>query len=270
MPLSVPRALDRRTLITALAGSAVLSACQTPRRGVPAEQERVEGMARIEGAVVLPPGALLQVSLVDVSRADARAPTLAQTRLPLSGPGPWPFDLSVERRLIDPRGSYSVRAEIGLEGGQPAYVTDTAHLVLGHSGQRQAQLLLRPVDNRARAAATRIEGRRWVLVSLDGQPLDRQDPASAPFFTLHPEDQRVSGSGGCNPLHGRYRLNGAALQLLRDPPSESRSCPTGMERERALRFALVTTEQWRLDGRRLRLYDRLGAQVAVFEDPATP
>jgi hypothetical protein len=43
-----------------------------------------------------------------------------------------------------------------------------------------------------------------------------------------------------------------------------------MERERAFMFALATTEQWAMQGPRLRLLDRLGAQVAVLEARPAP
>ncbi len=254
--------LARRPLLGALAGGLLLTACGTPVTNPPSYT--VTGTARFEGPIALPPNAVLDVSVADVSRADGLSPTLAHFAGPASGPQPLRFSLPVEQRRVQEKGSYSVRAEI-LVDGKALYVTDSAYLVLGHSGKTHADVLLRPVDTRAQPAAPRIENVRWVLVALDGQPLPPQDPARTPHFVLNSDGHRVTGSGGCNELIGTYTLNGQALQMLRGPRRELQVCATDMERERAFMFALATTEQWAMQGPRLRLLDRLGAQVAVLE-----
>ncbi len=266
MPISNASLVARRPLLGALAASLLLPACATPPANPP---HTVTGTARFEGQVALPPGAVLEVSVADVSRADARAATLAQVKIPASGPQPLRFTLPVNRKLVQERGSYSVRAEI-LVDGKALYVTDRAYLVLGHSGNTQTDVLLRPVDTRAQPASPRIENVRWALVSLDGQPLPQQAPDLTPYFVLNADGNRVTGSGGCNALVGTYTLNGQALQMLRGPRRELQVCATDMERERAFMFALATTEQWAMQGTRLRLLDRLGAQVALLEARPAP
>ena len=258
---SSARLLSRRPLLGALAAGLLLSACATPPADAP---YTVTGSARFEGQVALPPNAVLEVSVADVSRAHARATTLASFSGPASGPQPLRFSLPVERKRVEERGSYSVRAEV-LVDGKALYVTDSAYLVLGHSGSTHADVLLRPVDTRAQPASPRIENVRWALVSLDGEPLPPQDPSKTPYFVLHADGKRVTGSGGCNELAGTYAQNGQALQMLRGPRRELQACATDMERERAFMFALATTEQWAMQGTRLRLLDRLGAQVALLE-----
>lgn len=266
-PLNTPPSLARRPVLCALAGALLLAACATQPPMPPSHI--VTGSARLEGPIALPPNAVLDVTVADVSRADARAIPLAHFAGPAGGPQPLRFSLPVEKRLVQERGSYSVRAEI-LVDDKTLYVTDSAYLVLGHSGTSHADVLLRPVDTRAQPASPRIENVRWVLVSLDGQPLPAQDPAKMPYFVLHTDGQRVTGSGGCNELVGQYSLNGQALQMLRGPRRELQTCATDMERERAFLFALATTEQWAMQGTQLRLLDRLGAQVALLEARPAP
>lgn len=261
MKISNPPPLARRPLLGALAAGLLLSACATKPEN---PMYTVTGTARFEGQVALPEKAVLEVSVVDVSRADARAATLAQFSGPATGPQPLRFSLPVDSKLVRERGSYSVRAEVVLDS-KVLYVTDSAYLVLGHSGSTTANVLLRPVDTRVQPASPRIENIRWALVALDGQPLPPQEPSKTPHFALHTDGHRVTGSGGCNELVGTYTLNGQALQMLRGPRRELKVCAADMERERAFMFALATTEQWAMQGPRLRLLDRLGAQVAVFE-----
>ena len=259
--------VSRRPLLGALATGLLLTACGTPVTNPPSYT--VTGTARFDGQVALPPNAVLDVSVADVSRAYGGSVTLAHFAGPAGGAQPLRFSLPVEQRRVQEKGSYSVRAEI-LVDGKALYVTDSAYLVLGHSGKTHADVLLRPVDTRAQPPAPVIENMRWALVALDGQPLPPQEPAKTPYFVLHPDGHRVTGSGGCNELVGTYALNGQALQMLRGPRRELQVCATDMERERAFMFALATTEQWAIQGTRLRLLDRLGAQVALLEARPTP
>ncbi|MDP1687149.1 YbaY family lipoprotein [Hydrogenophaga sp.] len=251
--------------LCALGAALLLGACAAPPK-TPALT--VAGSARFEAATALPPNALLEVSVVDVSRADGHAFPLARSVGPASGTQPLRFSLPVDGRQVQERGSYSVRAEV-LVDGKALFVTDRAYLVLGHSGTTTADVVLRPVDTRAAAVGQKIENVRWVLVSLDGQPLP-PTPGSMPHFTLNTSGLRVTVFGGCNELAGTYRLNGQALEMLRGPRRQLQVCAQDMERERAFLFALATTEQWTMDGQRLRLLDRLGAQVALLEARPAP
>lgn len=62
---------------------------------------------------VLPAGAVLTVTLEDVSRADAAAVTLAQTRIELTGQQPpIPFSLSYSREALTPQAIYAARARV--------------------------------------------------------------------------------------------------------------------------------------------------------------
>lgn len=251
--------------LCALGAALLLGACAAPSR---APALTVTGSASFEAATALPPNAMLEVSVVDVSRADGHAFPLARSMAPASGPQPLRFSLPVDGRQVQERGSYSVRAEVLVEG-KTLFVTDRAYLVLGHSGTTTADVVLRPVDTRAAAVGQKIENVRWVLVSLDGQPLP-PTPGDMPHFTLSTSGLRVTVFGGCNELVGTYRLNGQALEMLRGPRRQLQVCAQDMERERAFLFALATTEQWTMEGQRLRLLDRLGAQVALLEARPAP
>lgn len=251
--------------LCSLGAALLLGACAAPPQTAPLS---VTGSARFEAVTALPPNAVLEVSVVDVSRADGHAFPLARSSGSASGAQPLRFSIPVDSRLVQERGSYSVRAEVLLDG-KALFVTDSAYLVLGHSGTTNADVVLRPVDTRAAAVGQKIENVRWVLVSLDGQPLPTT-PGAMPHFTLSTSGLRVTVFGGCNELVGTYRLNGQALEMLRGPRREMQVCAQDMERERAFLFALATTEQWAMEGQRLRLLDRLGAQVALLEARTAP
>ena len=62
-----------------------------------------------------PPGAVLTVTLEDVSRADAPAEVVARQEIPLQGGPPYAFVLSYGGDAIQDRHRYSLRARIDAE-----------------------------------------------------------------------------------------------------------------------------------------------------------
>ncbi|MFN3959276.1 MAG: YbaY family lipoprotein [Parvularculaceae bacterium] len=71
----------------------------------------------------LPDGALLRVTLLDVSRADAAAVTLSEATYPIAGRAPATFSLTATAP-VDPRARLSVRAEIS-DGAALLFTSDT-------------------------------------------------------------------------------------------------------------------------------------------------
>jgi uncharacterized lipoprotein YbaY/heat shock protein HslJ len=95
-------------------------------------------MARVTGAVTyrqriaLKPDDVVEVKLLDVSRADAPALTVAeQTIRPAGRQVPIAFELAYDPRSIEERHQYAVQARI-LEGGRLRYInTQTYHVLTG-------------------------------------------------------------------------------------------------------------------------------------------
>ena len=89
----------------------------------------VTGRVFYRERIAMPPGAVLTVSLLDVSRADAVADVLARIDVPDPGNVPVEFELPFDRSLIDDRHTYAVRATIEVDG-RLAWTTDTVHAVI--------------------------------------------------------------------------------------------------------------------------------------------
>lgn len=92
--------------------------------------------------IMLPPGHVLTVRIEDVSRADAPAVTMAQTRRPLDGAPPYSVSLSVPTARIDPRHTYAARAEIRDPAGALRFTTDARHAVLTQGAPNRAEIVL--------------------------------------------------------------------------------------------------------------------------------
>jgi putative lipoprotein len=94
-----------------------LSACGGDGAGQWAAMSGViEGSVTYRERMLLPPNAVVEVQLEDISRADAPATVLEAVTLPGQPGPPYPFSLSYDAARIDPRMRYALRATISAQG----------------------------------------------------------------------------------------------------------------------------------------------------------
>jgi uncharacterized lipoprotein YbaY/heat shock protein HslJ/uncharacterized lipoprotein NlpE involved in copper resistance len=113
-----------------------------PAQPTPSE---VRGTAYYRERIAMPPGAALEVTLEDVSRADAPATTLGQVRLENAGNPPYRFEIAYDPARIDERNTYAVRARL-VVGDELWFTTDTHYPVLTRGAGGEVELLLRRVS----------------------------------------------------------------------------------------------------------------------------
>lgn len=117
----------------------------------------------------------------------------------------------------------------------------------------------------AAAAPAPLLGTAWRLVRLGAQPLLDEERLRGPQLQLRGQPAGVlNGSGGCNRIDGRYRVEGAGLQF-EDVEATRLACAVGMEQEQRFMDALQAARGWRIEGRELELLDAAGRAVARFE-----
>lgn len=102
--------------------------------------------------MALPPDAVLEVRVEDVSRADARAEVMGVVRVENPGAPPFHGSVTIDTDKIDARNRYSVRASIR-SGDRLLMVTDQAYPVLTGGNGHDVEMLLRPVGMPAGVAA---------------------------------------------------------------------------------------------------------------------
>ena len=232
-----------------LAGIAVAAAAQS-----------VGGSALHRERMALPPDAVFEATLQDVSRADAPAEVLGRARLDPAGQSPFRFEIPFDAARIMAGRRYVVRAEIRHEG-RLLFTTDVAHPVLGEGAGREVEIVLVRV---APAADAPLAGTRWRLVALGEDPVRAADSARAAHLVLAAEGARLSGSDGCNRMVGGYALDGARLSFSGIGTTRM-ACAEGMEEAAAFARALAATAGHRLAGDRLELLDASGRVVARLE-----
>lgn len=212
---------------------------------------------------MLPPNAVFEARLEDVSRQDVAATLIGETQV--EGPGPYEFSISYDPAQIDERMSYSVRGKVIVDG-QLRFTTDTHYPVLTRGAGNEVDLLLVGVQPSPPAAAgLPLEGTHWDLTHLNGKAVELGEEApKTPYLTLDAETVRAGGTGGCNQFSGGYELDGSKISFGLMAMTMM-ACPDGADVDAELTRALDSTESWAISGNALQLMDPGGSVVAVFE-----
>jgi putative lipoprotein len=114
----------------------------------PAAGLRVTGTVAYRERIALPPGAEIEVTLADVSRAGADGGVVSRQVIPAAGrSAPFSFELPYTRGDIDPARAYAVRARITV-GGELWFSADQAVPVLTRGAPARVDLMLKRVRAR--------------------------------------------------------------------------------------------------------------------------
>jgi putative lipoprotein len=180
----------------------------------PAFAQMVTGTATYRERMALPPGALFEAVIEDVSRADAPASTLATTRIMSPGNPPIAFTITYDPAKVLPDRRYVVRARIVV---RPADVHDRYGDSGDHARRPDERLFdasaVRQYAGRKGTAASGssanppLEGTYWKASELAGKPLAPQD-AKREANLVFEAGSRVSGSDGCNRVTGTFARKG--------------------------------------------------------------
>jgi len=225
----------------------------------------VKGTATYRERIALPPKAVFEATLEDVSKADSPAEVIGRAHLDEPGNPPIHFEITYDASQIDPSHRYVVRGRI-LVGDKLFFTTDQHYPVLTAGHGNDVKLLLRRAGESPGSSASSepLENTYWKLIRLDNGPVTVASQQNEPHFILNSETRRISGSGGCNRLTGSYELNGDRLKFSQ-MVGTMMACPEAMETERAFLQALGRVNTWKIAGKQLELLDAGGTIVARFE-----
>lgn len=216
----------------------------------------LSGTVTYRERIALPPGAVVEVSLLDVSLADAPSRTIARTRIAARGQVPIPYRLRFNDAVIRPGHRYALRAEIRVRG--QLWFTTTEHhaaLVPDASGEIVVQRVAAspPAETVGPAGS-------WLIERLSGRPL----PAGIRATLKIEPDGRVSAHSGCNGMGGQATIQGQRISF--GPlVGTLMACPEPrMQVERRFREALEATRSWRIERGALVLLSGRGARLVVL------
>lgn len=181
-----------------------------------AETATISGAAGYRERIALAPGAVLEISLQDVSRADAAAPVLSSQRFAMSGV-PHAFRLNYDPDLIDERLSYSVSAKI-LVDEQVLFRTTSHNAVLTRGAGDELDLMLTKMST---AGTKELAGSNWEVFELGGKRLATEKLPTLQFDS----ENRVAAHAGCNRFNGSYAQGPDRLSFSPNMAGTMMACP---------------------------------------------
>jgi copper homeostasis protein (lipoprotein) len=134
----------------------ILTAAAAPAAG--GTLGHVTGTASYRERIELPPGAMFEAILEDVSVVDAPARELGRATMADPGNPPFVFDISYDHADIRPERKYSVRTQVSV-GRRLIFVSDTVAPVLTHGAPSEVEIWMIKVGDteaEAREAPTAI------------------------------------------------------------------------------------------------------------------
>ena len=232
--------------------------------------QSVQSTATYRERMALPPGAVFEATLEDVSRADAPADVIARTPLTSPGNPPIAFTIACDSTKISTDRQYVVRARILLDHNL-LFTSDTATPVITRGNPTSVAILLRrvgagqPPNPPARQP---LEGTYWKATELAGKPLPAQD-AKREAHLVFQATGRLAGSDGCNQISGSYELKGDSITFGKLASTQMACANVPAEIERGFRNALMGATRLAIAGDRLDLFDGTGKPLAAFSAQAT-
>lgn len=245
------------TIFSFLLGGLMAAALLSPFEAR-AESQSLSGTVTYRERMALPPGAQVEVQLVDVSRADAPAEVLGETAFTPEGQQvPLAFRIDYDDSRILPGHSYALQARITLDG-ELLFTTALHHPVLTDAAEPAADILVQQVAATAPAGPVGD----WLAEDIGGRGVLDDAPAMLTIAA----DGTVGGSGGCNRMFGTAEIADDRIDFS-PLGSTMMACPEAvMEQEHRFFLTLEEVESWRIDEAQGKLFllGKDGAALVVL------
>ncbi|MFA3918131.1 YbaY family lipoprotein [Ruegeria hyattellae] len=233
-------------LMTALLTSATV--------GTAAMAGTIEGTATYRERIAAPPGAVLQVKLVDISRSDAAAIELSAMRYALAGV-PADFTLSYDDALIEDSRSYAVEASILLDE-QLLFTNDTVHPVLTRGGTHTVEMVLVKTSHPEQTQV--LDNSKWQVSEIAGALVTAGKKPEIAFA----EGGQFGATGGCNRFVGAAEIGARTIDFPDNMAGTLMACPPEQDAvEQDFLAGLTRTTGYVVNGDLLALTDASGETV---------
>lgn len=234
--------------VTWARGSSLQSTSAQPT----AAQPSISGTIVYRERMALPPDAVIEVKLQDVSGTNGTANTIAESVFATGGKQvPISFQLSYKPSDINPAHTYKVQANVRVNG-KLMFTSVIPYLVITQGAPSQVALLLeRAPEKPAQASGRKLTGTNWLLVQVNGKAAIVLEGSEAHLFLE--KKGMFSGSTGCNQMTGNFIASEGALQFTPGGMTMKMCAQPLMEQEQALVAALKATTNYKIDGDALEL-----------------
>jgi len=239
---------SRRRFMAAAAALPLLAAPQAL-----AARRVLRGTVSYRERVALPPSAIVEVKLVDVSLADAPARTIAGTRIRARAGSPIAFVLRYNSADIAPGKTYALQARI-TDGDRLLFINTMQYTVFDggpdNTGIRVEHVRQQEPGPEGRGSPAGT----WLAEDIRGGGVI--DFAQT-TLQIEPDGRvsgRVSGHGGCNRYGGRARIRGSSISFGPMVSTKMACAPALMDQEQKFHAALASATHFRLDHRQSKLF----------------
>ncbi len=251
----VSRSLFRRRGFLAAPALLFLSVLHAPAAA--AQDARVSGSISYRERIALPPGFVVKVQLLDVSRQDAPAEIVNSIELTPAHQIPIPYEIGFDETRINPRHSYAVRGQILVEGR--LWFTSTQVIpVITRGAPRHADIWLQRAASpqASNETAPNLVG-DWLVEDISGRGVIDILQSTLTFD----DNGRVHGMGGCNRFSGGVKSSADGLSF--GPLAATQmACPPAIADQESRYFAaLAAVRKARVEGAFLILSAADGTQL---------
>lgn len=189
---------------------------------VMAEIQELRGSVLYREKIALPPEALVEITLEDVSKMDVKSTVLASQTLKPAGQIPVDFRLSYDDAMVEDWGRYSVRAVIRVGEDVLWRSTQSFPALTGEAPDRVNVV----VERMVKSSESTLAGNEWLVVQVNGETVGTAQVPQIRFGA----DGQVSGTSGCNRFSGSYTE--ADGQLTFGPLATTRmACPGPLDQQ---------------------------------------
>jgi putative lipoprotein len=234
------------TLLAGLLFNCDGSAAPTGQEGL------VRGTVSYRERMALPPDAIVDVWIADVSPRIVAQVLLAETTVPTGGRQvPIPFELRYDPSRVVADHDYAVKAAIR-SAGEILFATDTGAPVITKGNPTEVQLWAVRASGGAEGERMELQGTAWRLEDLGGEGALDTVEATLEF----PEAGRVAGSGSCNRFFGSVEISGESIRFGQ-MGSTRMSCEEAVNNQESKYLrALGAAERFTLESTTLLIYSR--------------
>ncbi|MHA3979793.1 YbaY family lipoprotein [Halovulum sp. GXIMD14794] len=242
----------------------ILGAAICATTPVAAQDESITVTIRLQEEVAIPGGAILEVALLDVSRADAPSETIATRRF-WSADYPARVELPYDAAEIDARMSYVVSASIRGESSNLLLRTTSSYPVLTRGAGNEVEILLEAMPGArtdAVAGAPILAGTKWRSFEIRGRMFVGEEPPSLSFG----EGGSFALYGGCNRFTGQAAIGRDRIAFPDVMAGTRMACPEQREKlEADVLEALKDTTGYVLGGNQLAFVNGAGVTVLRYQ-----
>ncbi|KJG26625.1 hypothetical protein UB37_01535 [Photobacterium iliopiscarium] len=217
---------------------------------------------------MLPSGAVLNVTLEDVSLADAPSVTLSTESMDIAGAPPYPVTLNYDANKVQANHRYSVRATVKVDDKLIMTSTSTMDPFAADAKQPLEVKLDRvaPPQNVApQANQPTLAGPQWQLVTLSGQAVKPGAGGDSAFIQFDATTNSVNGFAGCNNFHGTLEAQTATTLTVGQAASTRKMCMEGMELEQAFLASLPEFANYSINNNILSVKNKNADIIATFK-----